>query len=152
MKKINIFSGITIISIFFLSCSGNGTGTSTDETAATHQQDTTHADIPELNNGERWVVNEEMKPFIQVGSELVNTYIKTSDTGFHHLSEQLKAQNDQLISNCTMSGKSHDELHKWLHPHLNLVKQLSEATAPETAQPVVSALQQSYQDFRKYFQ
>jgi len=152
MKKINIISGIAIISIFLLSCSGNGNGASTTEAVATHQHDTIHADMPELNNGERWVVNEEMKPFIQAGSELVNTYIKTSDTGFQQLSEQLKAQNDQLIANCTMSGQSHDELHKWLHPHLNLVKQLSEAATPEAALPVVSALQQSYQDFGKYFQ
>jgi len=150
MKKIKAFSGIAAVSIFVLSCAGNTTNTT--EAIATHQQDTIHEDVPELNNGEKWLVNEEMKPFIQAGSDLVETYIKTSDTDFHRLSEQLKAQNDQLISSCTMSGKSHDELHKWLHPHLNLVKQLSEAGSSEAAQPIVSALQQSYQDFGKYFQ
>jgi len=36
-----------------------------------------HADISgeiELENGQKWVVNEEMKPFIIKGEELVNTY------------------------------------------------------------------------------
>ncbi len=45
-----------------------------------------------------------------------------------------------------MDGKSHDELHKWLHPHLEIVKALANETDAEKSNKIVSKLQKSYQD------
>jgi hypothetical protein len=150
MKIVPIISSLALFSLLF-SCSGKPTNKSVN-TVTIQEQQATEADLPSLNQGERWMVNAEMKPFIQTGRELVETYIKSSDTGFLQLAAQLKTQDDQLIASCTMSGQSHDELHKWLHPHLNLVKQLSDATSSPVAQPIILALQQSYRDFDVYFQ
>lgn len=109
------------------------------------------AEAIELNNGEKWLVNKEMKPFVSKGEELVTSYIKEKKTDYNVLSEQLKEQNNQLIKSCTMDGKSHDELHKWLHPHLEIVKALATETDAAKAEKIVLQLQQSYQQYHQYF-
>jgi len=150
MKK-TILLGIS--ALLFWSCNN-----STEKSTA-HQQTENHAehhhvessDAVELNNGEKWLVNEEMKPFVWKGEELVNTYIQNGKTDYKTLAEQLKDQNTQLIKSCTMTGKSHDELHKWLHPHLEIVKTLeNEADATKTNE-IVSQLKYSYQQYHQYF-
>lgn len=119
-----------------------------DETAHQHNE---NSDIIELNNGEKWKVNEEMKPFVSKGEELVNTYIQTNGTDYKLLAEEIKSENSKLIKSCTMKGKSHDELHKWLLPHLEIVKTLEAETDSVKATHAVTNLQQSYQDYHKNF-
>ena len=116
-----------------------------DETAHQHNE---NSDIIELNNGEKWKVNEEMKPFVSKGEELVNTYIQKNGTDYKLLAEEIKSE---LIKSCTMKGKSHDELHKWLLPHLEIVKTLEAETDSAKATHAVTNLQQSYQDYHKNF-
>lgn len=105
----------------------------------------------ELNDGEKWIVNEEMKPFVSKGEELVNQYIQDDKTDYKALAEQVKEQNSQLIKSCTMDGKSHDELHKWLHSHLSIVDALENETNMAKANARVSELQHSYQQYHEYF-
>ncbi|MFV0194405.1 hypothetical protein OBJ93_02875 [Empedobacter falsenii] len=119
-----------------------------DETAHQHNE---NSDIIELNNGEKWKVNEEMKPFVSKGEELVNTYIQTNGTDYKLLVEEIKSENSKLIKSCTMKGKSHDELHKWLLPHLEIVKTLEAETDSAKATHAITNLQQSYQDYHKNF-
>ena len=106
----------------------------------------------ELNNGEKWVVNEEMKPFIQKGEDLVQLYIQDEKTDYKSLAQQVKEQNSLLIKSCTMEGKSHDELHKWLHPHLELVEELEQAKNEDESVQIVQKLKHSYQQYHSYFQ
>ena len=95
------------------------------------------------------MVNDEMKPFIQKGAELVDAFIADGQSDYKRLAEQVKDQNTQLIKSCTMDGKSHDELHKWLHPHLDLVKRLE--TDSSSAPQIVKQLQDSYRTYHRYF-
>ena len=97
------------------------------------------------------MVNEEMKPFVMKGEELVNSYIQDNQTDYKALAQQLIEQNNQLIKSCTMNGKSHDELHKWLHPHLEIVNALEEEKDAAKANEIVLQLQKSYQDYHQYF-
>lgn len=150
MKKVIVFgAGILLL----WSCN-NAT-----EKSTTHQETKNHtahhhdenSEAVELNSGEKWLVNEEMKPFVLKGEELVNTYIQDRKTDYKTLVEQLKDQNSQLIKSCTMDGKSHDELHKWLHPHLEIVKALENETDATKANETVLHLQHSYQEYHQYF-
>ncbi|WP_318640280.1 hypothetical protein [Flavobacterium ardleyense] len=104
-----------------------------------------------MNNGQRWLVNAEMKPFVMKGEQLVNDYTQNKGTDYKMLAEELKSQNNQLIKSCTMDGKSHDELHKWLHPHLKLTEKLEKATDAAMADATVLELQNSYKQYHQYF-
>ena len=104
-----------------------------------------------LNNNEKWVVNEEMKPYVLQGEELVNSYLQTNNTDYVGLAKQLKDLNSKLIKSCTMEGTSHDELHKWLHPHLELVEKLGSTTESENGKPCAKQISDSYKSYHQYF-
>ncbi|MEZ4986407.1 MAG: hypothetical protein R2795_15440 [Saprospiraceae bacterium] len=106
----------------------------------------------QLNNGKKWAVNDEMKPHIEMGNSILLSYLEQDGSDYKKLAADLKTQNDQLIKSCTMKGESHDELHKWLHPHITLVSDLAEAENATTAKSLVAQLEQSFKTYHNYFQ
>lgn len=105
-----------------------------------------------LNNGSKWLVNDEMKPFIKSGEETLENYIANQDGNNQVLADKLKAENDSLIKSCTMTGKSHEELHKWLHPHLELVAALKKADNSQAADKIIHELKASFDLYHQYFE
>lgn len=105
-----------------------------------------------LNNGQKWVVNAEMKPHLEQSERILNDYLTQKGADYEKLAADLKVQNDQLIKSCTMKGKSHDVLHQWLHPHMALIENLSEEKDPKQAASIVGELKQSFKTYQNYFQ
>jgi rhamnogalacturonyl hydrolase YesR len=150
MKTLNTIVGLTFISLLTWSC--NQENSTTTENEVTTEIIAEDSDELSLNDGAKWKVNEDMLPHIIGGEELLNSYISTNDTNYVALAEQLKSQNKNLISSCTMTGKSHDALHNWLHPHIQLVNALNEAESIEDAQGIIEELKTSYTTFAIYFE
>ncbi len=136
--KLRVLAALVFVSFVVISCNNSG--------AHTHSND---GQAIELNNGEKWQVNAEMIPFVTEGEQILNDY--TGDD-YKVLAAQLKEKNSGLIKSCTMDGKSHDELHKWLHPHLELVEALDTAENPEGANVVIADLKKSFEMYHTYFQ
>jgi hypothetical protein len=114
-----------------------------------HKSNTQEALQIELNNGQKWNVNLEMTPYILEAEQILLQY-KGND--YNALAEQLKNKNNGLIKSCTMDGKSHEELHKWLHPHIQLIDALEDAENKEEADKIISELKASFQTYHNYFQ
>lgn len=153
MKKVLL---VAIGSMLIYSCNNKKEEVVTDmnmETEAAMHEDheLESSDAIRLNNNEKWTVNNEMKPFVMKGEQLVNTYIETKSSDYKTLAQDLKSQNDQLIKSCTMDGASHDELHKWLHPHLKLTEKLATEADAAQAEATVLELQNSYKQYHEYF-
>lgn len=150
MKKI-LF--IAVSSLFLWSCNNNPENLYTDQEIVIHEELHNEEDLvtPELNNGEKWSVNKEMKPFLEKGEELVNTFVETHQTEYKDLARQVKEQNRQIVQSCTMDGKSHEELHKWLHPHMGLLDKLEEETDATEAGEIIFQLRESYHVYHTYF-
>lgn len=162
MKKVSLLC--FLLSMFFLwSCGGN-TRSDNEAEVADHSEHVDHADHHynessdplTLNDGERWLVNEEMKPFVSEGAALVDDFLQSNDSkgqgDFVALADSLREQNQLLIQNCTMTGQSHDELHKWLHPHMALVEELAGAESEEEAKDWALKLKDSYDQYHHFFQ
>lgn len=145
---------LTIGSFLLYGCS-NSTNekSSNNRETATHQQHQ-HDDKQtiRLNNGEKWFVNEEMKPFILEAENILTEYINNNLSDYKTLAEQLKEKNSGLIKSCTMKGESHDELHKWLYPHIELIESLSKAESTDDASEIIANLQASFLTYNQYFQ
>ncbi|NQU53856.1 MAG: hypothetical protein HQ522_15105 [Bacteroidetes bacterium] len=156
MKQATIIIASLFMSFFVLSCGDTSKEKPEDQQKETVNQEETDHHVKsegfELNNGEKWLVNSEMKPFVAKGEKLINEYIANNNTEYKALAAQLKEQNSQLISSCTMDGKSHEVLHEWLHPHLEIVKELSSAETNEVANEIVVRLKTSYGMYHQYFQ
>ena len=149
MKKLFSFAFCALL--FLSNCAKNTEKSETSEKAETAVQRDDATEALTLDNGQKWKINKEMQPFILKGSDLVNQYLKENKTDYKALAAELSTQNSQLVKSCTMKGKSHDELHKWLHPHLELVEQLGNESNAENAQKTVLKLQESYQTYQQYF-
>jgi GH15 family glucan-1,4-alpha-glucosidase len=155
MKKTRLIIAM-VISFGLFACNNKTVEVSADQTevsveAEHHHNHDDHSEALMLNNGERWAVNVEMIPFVEKGQELLNDYIVTQGTDYKALASQMKEQNSQLIKSCTMDGKSHDELHKWLHPHLELVTALENAADQDEANKIINELKESYNTYAEYF-
>ena len=150
MKKVLV---LAISSFVLWSCNNSSAkAKSNQETKEEEHQHDETSEAVELNIGKKWIVNDEMKPFVAKGEGLVTTYLQSSHTNYNELAQQLKEQNNQLIKSCTMKGKSHDEVHKWLHPHLELVEALGKSTNENEAKGIVLKLQKSNEVYHQYFE
>ena len=153
------------LKIFFIASAGmfvlSGCGTKRSNNSSVEKVSKAVNDEPvqydpdetiELDNGQKWKVNEEMKPFVEEGKKILNEYIQNEDSDYTGLAAALSEQDNKLIESCTMEGKSHEELHKWLHPHLDIISDLESTKDTTQAKKLVEQLRASYVDFEKYFQ
>ena len=153
MKKITIL--IPVISLFLFSCGNTSNEKSKEQTeTVTHEkhQHDEESEIIELNNGEKWKVDANMITHIRNMENDVISFAKVEQKDYKSLSEKLQSNIDLLTSNCTMKGKAHDELHKWLLPYIDLVKELSEANNETEAEKQFENIQNSFTTFNQYFQ
>ena len=153
MKKITIL--IPVISLFLFSCGNTSNEKSKEQTeTVTHEEHQHNAEIQtiELNNGEKWKVDANMITHIRNMKNDVISFAKVEQKDYKSLSEKLQSNIDLLTSNCTMKGKAHDELHKWLLPYIDLVKELSEAKDETEAEKQFQNIQTSFNTFNQYFQ
>jgi hypothetical protein len=121
----------------------------TKDVEHTDEKETNHSEEESvsisLNDGEKWKVNEEMLPHIKKSEAVFNSF---EGDDYQKLSKDMMMHTNNLIQSCTMDGKSHDELHKWLHPHLELIKALG--NKGEGAEKYAE-LKHSFEVFHKYF-
>lgn len=152
MKPITI--SLLTISFLLFSC-GNTNKESNKQTEVLLQEEHHHNDEKEsikLNNGEKWFVNDEMKPHIHEAEEILMEYEKNKPEEYRELAVILKEKNSALIKSCTMKGESHDQLHKWLHPHIELIDNLGKANNLTEANETISQLKKSFETYKNYFQ
>ena len=135
--KIYTITTVVIITLLSMSCNNTSSHQNNEEQNIA------------LNDGQKWNVNAEMSPYILESEQILLQY---NGTDHKQLAEELEAKNKALIKSCTMNGKSHDELHKWLHPHMQLIKSLKDAETNEESIAFIAELKNSFQTFHNYFQ
>lgn len=109
----------------------------------------------ELNNGAKWTVVPDMMKFIRTMESDIKQFSGTQTTDikeFQKLGANLQKNIDLLTSNCTMEGKAHDELHKWLVPYIDMVSKLNESKNSNEAFTNFEELKTSFQTFNQYFE
>lgn len=146
---------LLVFSLLLFGC-GNSANEKSNNQKEVPEQDEHHHDeeseVIELNNGEQWKVDANMITHIRNMENDVNSFAKIEQKDYKSLAEKLQSNIDLLTSNCTMKGKAHDELHKWLLPYIDLVKELSEAKDEIEASKQFENIQTSFTTFNQYFQ
>lgn len=146
---------LAAFSIMLSSCS-NSTNEKSNNQTEIAEQNNHHLDDEseaiELNNGAKWKVDANMITHIRNMENDINHFANVEQKDFKSLAEKLQTNIDLLTSNCTMKGKAHDELHKWLLPYIDMVKELSEAKNETEASEQFKNIQTSFSTFNQYFQ
>ena len=104
----------------------------------------------ELNNGAKWPVNKEMKPFITEKEKLLSSY-QPENGDYKMLATDLNSANENLVKSCTMTGTPHDNLHAWLAPHMKEIEKLQKADNRDDANKIVGELKESMEKYHEYF-
>ncbi len=153
MKKKIIL--IPAIALFLFSCDNASNEKSEDlseiETHDEHHHDD-ESEAIELNNGEKWEVDVDMLAHIRNMENDVVSFAEIKQKDYKSLAKKLQTNLDLLTSNCTMKGKAHDELHKWLLPYIDLVKSLYEAEDEAEAAKQFEKIKISFSTFNQFFQ
>jgi hypothetical protein len=136
MNKILTF---LIMGLLLISCKNNGSSNEQNEKL-------------QLNNGEKWKVDEKMLVYIRNMESDILDFSNTDQKDFNILTEKLQSNIDLLTSNCTMKGDAHDALHKWLLPYIEIVNTLSETINATEASTQFENIQTSFSTFNQYFQ
>ena len=145
------------LAAFMLIFSACHTTSNEKEKTPDHQKDTSITKINnpyhiELNDGKKWKVVPEMMAIIRSMETQVNEFQgKEID---QHINNALKLQHkvDSLTSNCTMTGKAHDELHKWLLPYLDMVDAYNHANNQEDADSIFLEIKNSFVNMNQFFE
>lgn len=146
---------IPLISLVLFSCNNASKEKSkVYKETDTHKEHQHNSDVIgiELNNGEKWKVDEAMLLHIRNMESDVFSFSKLKEKEYNALAISLQSKIDLLTSNCTMKGKAHDELHKWLLPYIDLVKEFSESKDETTLNEQFQKIQTSFTTFNQYFQ
>lgn len=112
-------------------------------------------DSIELNNGAKWKVVSEMMAHIRNMESDINRFSEIKHTelkDFKQLAASLQKNIDLLTSNCTMEGKAHDELHKWLLPYIDMVDKLKKSKNNDEALRTFEEIKASHKTFNIYFE
>lgn len=152
--KILIMSILTL-SLLIFGCGNVENEKSNKPTVSNSKEEHKHnAEIQsiELNNGEKWKVDSNMIPYIRNMERDIISFSNDEHKDYNSLAEKLQSNIDSLTYNCTMEGKAHDELHKWLLPFIDLVTELSKSKNETEAAKQFENIQKSFRIFNQYFQ
>lgn len=123
------------------------------ETATTPEepQSASHGlDDLELNEGLKWIMDEHTRAsFSTMAESFLSLDPSAQETAaLRQKGTELKAELNELIQGCTMTGTAHDQLHLYLTGYIPAVAALEEKGGLEEAQ----AVQFYLQEYSNYFE
>ena len=151
------FSAILIFSgaLFLYSCGQQEEKKKEAKSQVIEEHHHNEYDSIELNNGAKWKVVPEMMQHIKNMESDVNRFNETQHSDlkdFTQLGKSLQKNIDLLTSNCTMEGKAHDELHKWLLPYIDMVDKLNKSKTKDEASHTFEEIVASFKTLNIYFE
>ena len=105
-----------------------------------------------LNHGEKWEADDHTRAVVSEMQQTVSTYEKSEGQDYQVISDSLTSQLNRLIVGCTMKGPAHDELHKWLVPLTESIKDLSGSENASSASKSVGEIAATLALFDQYFE
>lgn len=106
----------------------------------------------ELNDGRKWVVPPGMMVHIRNIETDIHNFEAAPAKDHATLASAIQQHLGRLVTNCTMEGKAHDELHKWLMPFLGSSQAYVDATALRVQEEKCRELQRALVVFNRYFE
>lgn len=104
----------------------------------------------ELNDGKKWKVVDDMMIYLRNMEKAISEFETSESKDYKSLEKTLSQNVDSLVKNCSMEGKAHDELHKWLIPFIELADEF--AMDEKKQNENFKKLKESFITFNKYFE
>jgi len=151
MKKINILLPVFIaIGLILTSCKNDRQKKETQsktEEVHTHEKGTP----VQLYDGNLWIANPETSTGIKNMRALMQNFSDTeSVAAYATLKDSLEVQFKSILTQCTMTGEAHNQLHNYLLPMKGLFKELG-ASDINTRKKSFNTLKKHLKQYSNYF-
>jgi len=120
-----------------------------DHDADHHEE---HTGSVTLNNGEKWEADQHTLSAVEQMKIELSDFEKARGENYDALADSLTYQLDILVAGCTMTGPAHDQLHMWLVPLMERVKDLSHATGIPDSRAEVREIRKTLDSFDDFFE
>ena len=104
-----------------------------------------------LNNGEKWVANNETQIGIIKMDSIISAFKTNGNQDYTSLGKDLSKQTSFIIKSCNMTGEAHDQLHVVLVPMLDEISILKESTNTEENKSALNELQELIEGYFSHF-
>jgi uncharacterized membrane protein len=118
----------------------------------THNHAVNEVGAPSLNKGEKWVSDAHTRAKVLQMQRSLSEYEKSGSQHYRVLADSLTGQLNRLIAGCTMEGRAHEELHKWLAPLTENIKYLSNEESPLSASTSAREIATFLDSFDQFFE
>lgn len=150
------FKTFTLIaSSILLSCGNPSEDQPSDSTkivSTVEQVNTSETEAIQLNNGEKWKLEEELLNPIQEMEKEINSFAMAEKKDYKLFAARLQKTIELITSKCNREDKAHDTLHRWLVPFMDTVTELGASADESEAAKKFEELQTSFKTFNEYFQ
>ena len=143
------------LAVFLILACGHDHSGSRHHDAASHSSNPNQGTAEDglgltLNNGARWEMDDHTRAvFVKMAASFLATDHSSLDrNGLKNTASDLRADIDELIQGCTMTGAAHDQLHVYLTGYVPAVAALSESGRIEDTETVKLYLER----YDKYFE
>ena len=104
-----------------------------------------------LNNGEKWVANNETQFGIIKMDSIITAFKADSNEDYTSLGKAISKQTSFIIKSCNMTGEAHDQLHVVLVPMLDEISILKESTNAEESKSALNELEDLMEGYFSHF-
>ncbi len=118
--------------------------TQSEKTSANHGT----PDLVQLDNGNKWIANMETTEGIENMRKMIEAEQAAPVSSVAALKENLLLQFTDILNQCTMKGKSHEQLHNYLLPLRAQIDNLDEGNQKEELEKIKLYLSA----YAKYFE
>ena len=140
-----------ILPVIAISCNNNDTEHSHQNEVMDHNHDHEHSGNVMLNNGEKWQANPEThEGFTRMEAIIQEELSANEETNCMQVKEKLIAEYDYILKECTMTGEAHDQLHNYLMPLSEYIKELN-TTDQTICRNTMKKIDNYIADYKNYF-
>ncbi|MBT8394307.1 MAG: hypothetical protein HKO81_07025 [Flavobacteriaceae bacterium] len=105
-----------------------------------------------LDNGKKWVVNDETQIGISKMDSLITAFKSADKKDYSNLGKDLSIQTGYIIRSCNMTGEAHDQLHVVLVPMLDKISTLKESQDTKKSKAALIELEGIVAAYFKHFE
>ena len=141
---------IVFSSIVLIACGTKGNDVESVKNTAAHSEEVEEG--LSLDGGKKWIVNSETHEGMTQIKVILDNMDPLMVGDYNQVGEKCDEQTSYIISNCSMKGEAHNQLHHVLHPILDDIENLKKSTSVSHGKVAANSLEENISAYFAHFE